>query len=90
MSDLRPILLVEDSPKDLALERVKGDPKLRHIPVVMLTSSRQEQDLAHSYELWVDAFVVRPVEFTKSFKAIEDLGVSWAILTNRHQGRDRA
>lgn len=139
MADLRPILLVEDSPKDLeltlaalekcqlandivvardgeealdylyargryagrpegdpavvlldlklpkidgleVLEQVKGDAHLRHIPVVMLTSSREEQDLVRSYELGVNAFVVKPVEFKEFFKAIQDLGVFWAIL----------
>jgi CheY-like chemotaxis protein len=62
------------------LQRVKNDPELRHIPVVMLTSSREEQDLVRSYELGVNAFVVKPVEFTEFFKAIQDLGVFWAIL----------
>jgi CheY-like chemotaxis protein len=139
MPDLRPILLVEDSPKDLELtlaalekcqlaneitiardgeealdflystgkhtgraegdpavvlldlklpkidglevpERVKSDPNLRHVPIVMLTSSREERDLVLSYEFGVNAFVVKPVEFSKFFEAIEDLGVFWAIL----------
>lgn len=139
MSDLRPILLVEDSPKDLeltlaalekcqlaneivvardgeealdylyerngfkgregggpavvlldlklpkidgleVLEKVKNDPDLRHIPIVMLTSSREERDLVRSYELGVNAFVVKPVEFQEFFSAIQDLGVFWAIL----------
>lgn len=62
------------------LQKVKGDPDLRHIPIVMLTSSREEQDLVRSYELGVNAFVVKPVEFTEFFKAIQDLGVFWAIL----------
>ena len=62
------------------LQRVKNDPELRHIPVVMLTSSREEQDLVRSYELGVNAFVVKPVEFTEFFKAIQDLGVFWALL----------
>ena len=62
------------------LQRVKNDPELRHIPVVMLTSSREEQDLVRSYELGVNAFVVKPVEFTEFFKAIQHLGVFWALL----------
>ncbi len=139
MPELRPILLVEDSPKDLeltlaalekcqlanplvvardgeealnylygkgpyegrsnrdptvvlldlklpkidgleVLQKVKSDPDLRHTPIVMLTSSREEQDLVKSYELGVNAFVVKPVEFTEFFKAIQDLGIFWAIL----------
>ncbi len=71
------------------LERIKGDASLRHIPVVMLTSSREEQDLVRSYELGVNAFVVKPVEFTKFFQAIEDLGVFWAILNEPPPPRSR-
>ena len=62
------------------LEKVKRDESLRHVPVVMLTSSREEQDLVKSYELGVNAFVVKPVEFNQFFKAIQDLGVFWALL----------
>ncbi|MEJ1160656.1 response regulator [Prosthecomicrobium sp. N25] len=139
MSDLRPILLVEDNPRDLeltlaalakcqlandivvardgaealdylyargahaarapgdpavilldlklpkvdgleVLERVKTDPRQRQIPIVMLTSSREERDLVRSYELGVNAFVVKPVEFNAFFEAIQDLGMFWAIL----------
>ncbi|MBS7538085.1 response regulator [Ancylobacter lacus] len=139
MADLRPILLVEDNPRDLeltlaalakcqlankivvardgaealdylylrgphadrvpgdpavvlldlklpkvdgieVLEQVKRDPAQRQIPVVMLTSSREERDLVRSYELGVNAFVVKPVDFNAFFEAIQDLGMFWAIL----------
>lgn len=139
MADLRPILLVEDSPRDLeltlaalarcqlandiivardgaealdylnargayadrqpgdpavilldlklpkvdgleVLEQVKTNPVQRQIPVVMLTSSREERDLLRSYELGVNAFVVKPVDFNAFFEAIQDLGMFWAIL----------
>ncbi len=139
MADLRPILLVEDNPKDLeltlaalakcqlaneivvardgaealeflyqrgphasrppgdpavvlldlklpkvdgleVLEKVKNDPAQRHIPIVMLTSSREEQDLVRSYQLGVNAFVVKPVDFREFFEAIQDLGVFWGII----------
>lgn len=139
MADLRPILLVEDNPRDLeltlaalakcqlandivvardgaealdflyargefvdrtpgdpavvlldlklpkidgleVLEKVKNDPRQRQIPVVMLTSSREERDLVRSYELGVNAFVVKPVDFNAFFEAIQDLGMFWAIL----------
>ena len=139
MADLRPILLVEDNPRDLELtlaalakcqlaneiiiardgaealdyllmrgahaERTPGDPAvvlldlklpkvdglevleqvkksshLRQVPVVMLTSSREERDLVRSYELGVNAFVVKPVDFNAFFEAIQDLGMFWAIL----------
>ncbi len=62
------------------LERIKKDPRTRHIPVVMLTSSREETDLMRSYELGVNAFVVKPVGFREFFEAIQDLGVFWAVL----------
>jgi CheY-like chemotaxis protein len=139
MSNLRPILLVEDNPKDLeltiaalekcklaneivvardgaealdylyrrgshaerhagdpavvlldlklpkvdgleVLEVVKQDPEMRSFPIVMLTSSREESDLVRSYQLGVNAFVVKPVDFGEFFEAIRDLGVFWAIL----------
>jgi CheY-like chemotaxis protein len=139
MADLRPILLVEDNPRDLeltlaalakcqianeiviardgaealeflrrdgahaergpgdpavvlldlklpkvdgleVLEKVKSDPETRQIPIVMLTSSREERDLVRSYQLGVNAFVVKPVDFREFFEAIQDLGVFWAIL----------
>ena len=139
MTDLRPILLVEDNPKDLeltlaalakcqlandivvardgaealdylysrgghedrapgdpavvlldlklpkvdgleVLETVKKDPHQRQIPIVMLTSSREERDLLRSYELGVNAFVVKPVDFNAFFEAIQDLGMFWGIL----------
>jgi CheY-like chemotaxis protein len=139
MSQLRPILLVEDSPKDLeltlaALERcqlaneivvtrdgaealeylfmrgnfkdreagdpavvlldlklpkvdglevlakLKADRERRQIPIVMLTSSREERDVVTSYQLGVNAFVVKPVDFSEFFKAIQDLGMFWAII----------
>ena len=139
MADLRPILLVEDNPKDIeltlaalakcqlandivvtrdgadaldylyarnahasrergdpavvlldlklpkvdgleVLEQLKSDPQRRQIPVVMLTSSREESDLVKSYELGVNAFVVKPVDFNTFFEAIQDLGMFWAVL----------
>jgi CheY-like chemotaxis protein len=62
------------------LETVKKDPDWRHIPIVMLTSSREEQDLVKSYQLGVNAFVVKPVDFRAFFEAIQDLGVFWGIV----------
>jgi CheY-like chemotaxis protein len=62
------------------LEHMKGDPTLRTIPVVMLTSSREEPDLARAYELGVNAYVVKPVDFAQFVDAVTQLGVFWAIL----------
>lgn len=149
MADLRPILLVEDNPRDLeltlaalakcqlaneivvardgaealdylnrrgphaerapgdpavvlldlklpkvdgleVLEQVKREPHQRQIPVVMLTSSREERDLVRSYELGVNAFVVKPVDFNAFFEAIQDLGMFWAILNEPPPAGGRA
>lgn len=70
------------------LEKVKADPQLKQTPVVMLTSSREESDLIRSYELGVNAFVVKPVGFREFFDAIQDLGVFWAILNEPPPRRD--
>ena len=62
------------------LQRIKGDQQLKHVPVVTLTSSREELDVLKSYESGVNAFVVKPVDFNAFFEAIEDLGMFWAVL----------
>ncbi|WP_207482076.1 response regulator [Arenibaculum pallidiluteum] len=62
------------------LERVKRDPRTRQMPVVMLTSSREESDLVRSYQLGVNAFVVKPMGFAEFFQVIQELGVFWAII----------
>jgi CheY-like chemotaxis protein len=62
------------------LERVKSHPEHRNIPVVMLTSSREESDILRSYQSGVNSFVVKPVEFNAFFQAIRDLGMVWAVL----------
>ena len=59
---------------------IRREPRTRSIPVVMLTSSREEQDLIRSYELGVNAFVVKPVGHSEFLEAIHDLGVFWAVL----------
>jgi CheY-like chemotaxis protein len=62
------------------LRQVKTDPALRTIPVVMLTSSREEGDLLRSYELGVNAYVVKPVEFGEFMVAVKQLGGFWALV----------
>lgn len=71
------------------LEMIKTDTDLRHVPVVMLTASKEESDLVRSYSLGVNAFVVKPVDFKEFFKAIQDVGVFWAILNEPHPPRPR-
>lgn len=63
------------------LKLVKSDPALSSIPVVMMTSSREEQDIAESYALGVNAYVVKPVAFDKFIEVVKQLGMFW-VLTN--------
>lgn len=62
------------------LAKIKSDEQTRSVPVVMLTSSREESDLVRSYALGVNAFVVKPVDFNAFFEAIQDLGMFWGVL----------
>jgi CheY-like chemotaxis protein len=71
------------------LETIRSSDTLKSIAVVMLTSSREEQDLARSYALGVNAYVVKPVEFNEFVEAIADLGVFWAVLNEPPPGSTR-
>jgi CheY-like chemotaxis protein len=62
------------------LRAIRNDAKLKTIPVVMLTSSRQEPDLIRSYELGVNAYVVKPVGFQDFIDAVKQIGVFWAVI----------
>lgn len=62
------------------LHIVKSDPELKLIPVVVMTSSREEQDLMRSYELGVNAYVVKPVEFQGFADAVRQVGAFWALI----------
>ncbi len=62
------------------LRAIKSDERLRAVPVVVLTSSREERDLVESYQLGVNAYVVKPVDFSEFMNAVERLGVFWAII----------
>lgn len=64
------------------LERVKSDPELKRLPIVMLTSSSEESDVVRSYGLGVNAYVVKPVSFTEFVRALKDVGVFWAVLNH--------
>ncbi|WPO98380.1 response regulator [Pseudomonas sp. HR96] len=68
------------------LKAVREDDALRSIPIVMLTSSREEPDLNRAYELGVNAYVVKPVEFKEFVSAISDLGIFWAVLNEPPPG----
>ena len=62
------------------LEEIKGDDSLRTIPVVVLTSSKEETDHVKSYQLGVNAYVAKPVDFHDFMEAVSKLGVFWAIV----------
>ena len=62
------------------LRQIKGDPALKTIPVVIMTSSREESDLTQSYALGVNAYVVKPVQFLEFVEAVKQLGAFWAVL----------
>ena len=62
------------------LKQIKSDDRLKLLPVVMLTSSREERDLVASYQLGVNAYVVKPVSFQEFVSAIRGLGMFWALI----------
>ena len=72
------------------LDAIRQSEELRSIPVVMLTSSREEPDLSRAYQLGVNAYVVKPVEFKEFVSAISDLGIFWAVLNEPPPGSVRA
>lgn len=77
------------------LRQVKADPDLKTIPVVIMTSSREERDLLDSYQLGVNAYVVKPVKFQSFVEAVKQVGAFWAVLNEPppasvpHGGRGR-
>ena len=62
------------------LQKCKTDPRTKHIPVVVLTSSREERDLAESYNYGVNSYVVKPVDFPQFSDAVRQLGLYWMLL----------
>lgn len=64
------------------LERIKADSALKTVPVVMLTSSREEQDLVRSYDLGANAYVVKPVRFRDFVEAVKEVGLFWAVINH--------
>lgn len=62
------------------LQRVKSDPRTRTIPVVVLTSSREERDIVESYNLGVNSYIVKPVDFEQFTAAVQHLGFYWLLL----------
>lgn len=64
------------------LEKIKSDKRTRRIPVVVLTSSKEDPDIQKSYDLGVNAYVVKPVKFEDFVKAVADLGLFWMLLNH--------
>ena len=62
------------------LKHLKADEKMRLIPIVILTSSRESRDLEECYRLGVNAYVVKPLRFTEFVKAVKEIGVFWALI----------
>jgi CheY-like chemotaxis protein len=68
------------------LKRIKSDDGLKMIPVVVLTSSQEERDMMKSYQLGVNAYVVKPVDFHEFVNAVRELGVFWAVINQPPPG----
>ncbi|HWD93569.1 MAG TPA: response regulator [Verrucomicrobiae bacterium] len=68
------------------LKQLRGDARFKRVPVVMITSSREEQDLVRSYELGVNAYVVKPVDFQKFVECIKQIGFFWALINEPPPG----
>jgi two-component system, response regulator len=83
----RVILLDLKLPKVDGLEvlrRVKTDPRTQHIPVVMLTSSAEERDIATSYHVGANSYIVKPVNFDQFVDVVRQLGLYWMLLNHPH------
>ncbi|HZT21603.1 MAG TPA: response regulator [Verrucomicrobiae bacterium] len=68
------------------LRHLRADETLKHLPVVMITSSREEQDLIRSYQLGANAYVVKPVDFRQFVDSVKEIGFFWAILNEPPPG----
>ena len=68
------------------LEQMRGDDELRRVPVVMMTSSREEADLVRAYHLGCNAYVVKPLDFKEFVDAVKALGLFWAVVNEPPPG----
>lgn len=78
MTTTQPILYAEDNQNDI---------KLKHIPIVMLTSSSLEKDLVESYNLGVNAYVVKPVDFNEFLFTVKEVGFFWAMINKNPEAK---
>ena len=67
------------------LRRIKGDPRTKMIPVVMLTSSKEQKDVIESYGLGTNSYIVKPVDFESFAEAVQRLGMYWLLLNQPPQ-----
>jgi CheY-like chemotaxis protein len=93
-ADAQPVVILLDlkMPRVDGLEvlrQIKSDPELKLIPVVMMTSSCEEQDVVRSYQLGVNAYVVKPVRFEQFIEAVRQMGGFWALLNQPPPGSKR-
>lgn len=70
------------------LRTLKSDPRTRSVPIVILTSSKEQRDIVESYDLGVNSYIVKPVDFEGFMKAVMELGLYWMLL-NQAPGSDR-
>jgi two-component system, response regulator len=66
------------------LVRIKSDVRTRKIPVIMLTSSKEQNDVVESYDLGVNSYIVKPVDFERFVTAVQQLGMYWLLLNQSH------
>jgi two-component system response regulator len=64
------------------LKRIKGDPRTQSIPIVVLTSSKQQRDVVMSYELGVNSYILKPVNFERFAEAVHGLGLYWLLMNH--------
>lgn len=72
------------------LRQIKGDPRTKAIPVVVLTSSREEKDMVNSYKLGVNAYIQKPVDFDQFRQTVKSLGLFWLVINQPLAAPDKA